>query len=280
MDYCFVLEMIVGVALAEHVSGSVEEFSNLMNKKAKEIGLKNSNFVTPHGLDDENHYTTAFDMAILTNYALKNETFSKIVGTKQITVNVGEIPRNLNNTNELLGVVDGVYGVKTGFTGNAGRCLITSCKRNDLDIIVVVLGADTKNIRGSDCKKVIEYVFENFRMVDTREEIENIFNSFKNIQKIKLQKTLDNISINYKEKENYIYPIDKRDISKLKTSIYCLNILEAPIEKNTVIGKIRLKVNSKILYEIDIFVDKKLERIEWKDYLKLFVKKYKTFFSF
>ena len=95
------------VALAEHLSGSVEKFSELMNQKAKEIGLKNSNFVTPHGLDDDEHYTTAYDLAILTNYALKNKVFLKIVGTKQITINVGNSSRTLNNTNELLDNVNG-----------------------------------------------------------------------------------------------------------------------------------------------------------------------------
>lgn len=266
------------VALAEHISGSVDEFCKLMNEKAKEIGLKNSNFVTPNGLDDEEHYTTAYDMAILTNYALKNETFLKIVGTKQITVNIGDNARSLNNTNELLGVVKGVYGVKTGFTGNAGRCLITACKRNYLDIIVVVLGADTKTIRGADSRKIIEYIFENFKMIDTEDEIENLFSTFIENEKIKSIKSLDKIFINYKKNQNYIYPINKQEISKLKTSIYCLNRLEAPIKDETVIGKIRLKCGTKILYEIDVYLDKKIKRIEWKDYLKIFVKKYKTFY--
>ena len=267
------------IALAEHVAGSVEEFSKIMNIKAKAIGLKNSNFVTPHGLDDDNHYTTAYDLAILTNYALNNEVFSRIVGTKQITINIGNYQRVLNNTNELLGNVKGVYGVKTGFTGNAGRCLVTACKRNDLDIIVVVLGADTKKIRGSDSKKIIEYIFDSFKMVDTEKEIEDLFNNFKNIEKIKSLKSLDEIEINYRERENYICPLDKNKTNKLKTSIYCLTILNAPIEIGTVIGKIRLICDDKILYEIDVYLDKKLYRMNWKDYLEIFVKKYITFYS-
>ena len=91
------------IALAEHTAGSVEEFANMMNKKAKELGLNNTNFVTPHGLDNDNHYTTAYELAILTDYALKNETFSKIVNTKSITININGIPRAIGNTNELLG---------------------------------------------------------------------------------------------------------------------------------------------------------------------------------
>lgn len=90
------------VAIAEHISGNLENFSKLMNKKANELGLKNTNFVTPHGLDSTNHYTTAYDLATLTNYALNNEIFKKIVGTKSTTIQVGNNLKTINNTNELL----------------------------------------------------------------------------------------------------------------------------------------------------------------------------------
>ena len=118
------------LAIAEHISGSIEEFAILMNKKAQELNLTHTNFVTPHGLDDPNHYTTAYELALLTDYALKNDKFKSIVGTKTITISVNGTPRTISNTNELLGNLDGVYGVKTGFTFNAGRCLVSSCERN------------------------------------------------------------------------------------------------------------------------------------------------------
>lgn len=267
------------VALAEYYSGSVEEFAKVMNQKAKEIGVQNSNFVTPHGLDSDEHYTTAYDLAIITNYALNNDGFRKIVGTKQINVNMGNYNRVLNNTNELLGNVNGVYGVKTGFTGNAGRCLVTACKREDMDIIIVVLGADTKNIRGSDTKKIIDYIFKNYKMVDTEKEIEEFFYNYKNSEKIKGAKTLSKIEIDYKKRKNYNCPIDKRKISKLKTTIYCFNKLEAPLKNNSTIGKIRLICDDKILYEIDICLKKKIDRIDWKEYLSIFVQNYITFYS-
>ena len=267
------------VALAEYLCGDLEEFAKVMNQKAKEIGLKNSNFVTPHGLDDDEHYTTAYDLALLTNYALNNEIFKKIVGTKQISVMVGTALRNLNNTNELLGNVEGVYGVKTGFTGNAGRCLVTACKREDMDIIVVVLGADTKTIRGKDSKNIIEYVFQNYQMIDTKKEIEKIFLDYKNSQKIQILKSLSKIEIDYQKRENYICPVDKNKLNKLKTTIYCFYKIEAPLSNNTVIGKIRLICDNQILYEIDVFLMKKIDRINWKDYFCIFVKKYITFYS-
>ena len=117
------------VALAEYASGSIEEFAKLMNKKASELNLTNTHFVTPHGLDQDEHYTTAYELALLTNYALNNKTFSQIVGTKTFTITINGYPKELLNTNELLGNFDGVYGVKTGFTNGANRCLVTACER-------------------------------------------------------------------------------------------------------------------------------------------------------
>ena len=102
------------VCLAESVAGSVSEFSNLMNKKAQELGLFNSHFESPHGLDSDGHFTTAYELSLLTDYALQNSTFLNIVGTKNYTVTINGYPKNLSNTNELLGNLNGVYGVKTG----------------------------------------------------------------------------------------------------------------------------------------------------------------------
>ena len=132
------------VAIAETVGGSVEGFAELMNEKAKELKLENTHYVTPHGLDDPEHYTTAVELAKLADYALQNETFAKIVNTKNYTVTINGYPKSISNTNELLGYLEGVNGVKTGFTNNAGRCLVTSVNRNGFEIITVILQADTK----------------------------------------------------------------------------------------------------------------------------------------
>ena len=170
MIYCMVLCLNLGndaaVSLAEFIGGDLNNFSNLMNYKANELGLKNTHFVTPHGLDNENHYSTAFDLAILTDYALQNEKFAEIVNTKVYTININRVNRTISNTNELLGNLNGVNGVKTGFTANAMRCLITSCTRDDNQIITVVLGADTKKDRTSDSIKLIEYTYKNIDSVE------------------------------------------------------------------------------------------------------------------
>lgn len=119
----------------------------MMNNKAEELQLQNTHFVTPHGLDQDEHYTTAFELAKITDYALNIEKFKKIVNTKTATIHINGYEKQIANTNELLGNLNGVDGVKTGFTNNAGRCLVTSTTRNDHQIICVVLGADTKKIR-------------------------------------------------------------------------------------------------------------------------------------
>ena len=167
------------VALAEYVGGSVEGVTELMNNKAKALKLNNTHFVTPHGLDDPQHYTTAKELAIITDYALKNEIIKKIVGTKNYTITINGYPKALTNTNELLGNVNGVYGVKTGFTGNAGRCLVTAINRNDMDIIVIVLQADTKKDRSKDSVKIIDYIYGNYSKVNIKEIFDEEFYNWK-----------------------------------------------------------------------------------------------------
>ena len=210
------------VALAEYVGGSIEGFAILMNNKAKQLGLENTNFVTPHGLDSEEHYTTPYELAIVTDYALKNETFANIVRTKSCNILINGISRNISNTNELLGNLNGVYGVKTGFTNGAGRCLVTSIKRNDLDIICIVLGADTKKIRTTDSVKLIEYTFSNFKNINLRTKIEDEFQKWENINfgRINIEKGIQNV-INLKLEEYNLktYPIKNNTENNIKINI-------------------------------------------------------------
>ena len=166
-----------------------------MNEKAEKLGLVNTHFITPHGLDQDDHYTTAYELAKLTKYALDKPEFRKIVSTKTCTINIDGNPKNIANTNELLGYLQGVYGVKTGFTNKAGRCLVTATKRNNLDIICVVLGADTKKFRTQDSTKLIEYAFKNYTVVNIEEIIENEFNSWQ-------KKELNNIVVNKAKNTN------------------------------------------------------------------------------
>lgn len=129
------------VALAMEVGGSVENFCQLMNDTARELGCENSNFANPHGLPCDEHYTTARDLATITCNALKNSTFSEIVSTKSAKINNEgyDYLRVLTNKNKLLTSFDGADGVKTGFTKKAGRCFVGSATRNGMQVVVVVL---------------------------------------------------------------------------------------------------------------------------------------------
>lgn len=263
------------VALAEHVGGSVKEFAELMNEKATELGLTNTHFVTPHGLDDANHYTTALELAKLTDYAMDNETFAKIVGTKSTTIYINNQPRQINNTNELLGVLNGVVGVKTGFTNNAGRCLVTETKRNNMDIITIVLGADTKKDRTKDSVNLIEYTFSKYKMYNLEERIIEEFNKWKNINEkriliIKGKQSNPKLALGAIEKATI--PICDND--KIEYSINALTEVEAPVEQWNVMGTLTVKLNGKILENIDIVNVNEVQKRDWKDYFKIVLNRF------
>ena len=260
------------VALAEYVGGSVQGFAELMNNKAVALGLKCTHFVTPHGLDDSNHYTTALELAKLSDYAMCNEKFAKIVGTKITTITVNGMPRQIANTNELLGVLNGVVGIKTGFTNNAGRCLVTETKRNEMDIITVVLGADTKKFRTQDSVKLIEYTCAKYKMKNIEEKIQEEFENWKNINagRISIKKAKQNEKLNLIIKEINIkqLPLKEGQIEKIQYQINCLTQFDAPVENNIKIGTILVKIDEKIIESIDIVNTEKIEKKTWQDYLR------------
>ena len=265
------------IAIAEHISGSVEDFSNLMNQKAFELGLFDSNFVTPHGLDNENHYTTAYDLALLTNYALKNPDFKKIVSTKKASISYNNSTFEISNTNELLGNLDGVYGVKTGFTFEAGRCLVTACKQDNLDIIVVVLGADTKSIRTKDSRNLINYIFENYKSISVSDIINTSFNNYISYfnKYYKLEKTCTIPKLSLEKLENYYFPIQKNNFSDLNTKIYTLTTFNSSISKGNVIGKIEIYNKENLLCSTNILLENELIPNNWYFYVKKFFSYYK-----
>ncbi len=233
------------VCLAESVSGSVENFSNLMNAKAQELGLVNSHFESPHGLDSDEHYTTAYELALLSNYALKNSDFLKIVGTKNYTVTINGYPKTLSNTNELLGNLNGVYGIKTGFTNGANRCLVTACKRDNMDIICVVLGADTKSFRTKDSIKLIEYSFKAYEYFNIESFAVHYLNDWQdqNRDLFSIEKGTSNflsIKIDDCLKENPKIPIKKDLLSTIKANILIDLNLQAPVKQGDLLGKIEI----------------------------------------
>jgi D-alanyl-D-alanine carboxypeptidase len=161
--YALMLESAndAAAAIAIAIAGNEEEFAALMNDKAAEIGLSDTHFTNPHGLDSSEHFTTALDLAHLAAYALKNETFRKIVSTRKTTIplNGSEGVRLLINHNKMLRTYNGAIGVKTGYTRRSGRCLVSAAEREGLTLVAVTLNAPND---WNDHKKLLDYGFSSY----------------------------------------------------------------------------------------------------------------------
>ena len=251
-----------------------------MNNKALELGLTSTHFVTPHGLDNDNHFTTAYDLAILTDYALTNEIFSKIVKTKTYTITLNGYPKTISNTNELLGNLDGVYGVKTGFTNGANRCLVTAVKRDNMDLICIVLGADTKKDRTRDSIELIEYAFQNFKMINIREKIMTEFENWKlcNSSSFTVKKGISNdVNVILKDLPYDFYPVNSNHINDVSIYIYCNTTFEAPLEAKSAIGYLTVSIANKNVLSLDIYNSNSIPQKDYTDFWSDMIKDYTSY---
>ncbi len=241
------------------IGGTVPNFAEMMNDKAKEIGLKNTNFVTPSGLDDENHYTTAYDLAMLTKYAMQNKDFAAAVGSQSATLNYGNPPyrRTLTNHNKLLKMVDGCVGVKTGFTKKSGRCLVSAVRRDGKYVIAVTLNAPND---WQDHKTMLEYGLNSIKQT----EITPKTTSYK-IPVINGEK--ENISVEVKP-----FLINSTETDGFSCEIYLPRFIYAPVKRGEVLGKAVYKQNGKIIAENEILAgeDIPLLKQEKKPFDKIF----------
>lgn len=265
------------IALAIHVGGSVEGFAEMMNNKAKELGLVNSHFVVPHGLDNDGHYTTAYELAKIADYALNIDKFKEIVSTRNTTIYINGYAKAINNTNQLLGSVSGVYGVKTGFTNGAGRCLVTACKRDDLDVITVIIGANTTKQRTSDTIKLIQYAYNNFEIVNIKEIINNKFEQWREINegRIYVNKGIKNqLELYLEEMEFETMAVEKENVDKIDIEVNSIFYLEAPVAKHQIIGNLQVIVNNEKIDILNIYAIEEIRKKEMKDYLLEFLEVY------
>ena len=247
----------------------------MMNEKANEMGLTNSHFVVPHGLDNEGHYTTAYELAKMADYALKIDKFKEIVSTKLTTIYINGYAKSINNTNQLLGSVSGVYGVKTGFTNGAGRCLVTACKRDNLDIITVIIGADTTKQRTSDSIKLIEYAYKNFQIVNIKEIVENKFKQWQEINqgRIYVNKGVKNeVELHLEEMSYEKMAVKNDEIDKIEIDVNSIFYLEAPVYENKIIANVKVKINNEEIEILQVCVEKEIRKKEIMDYLFEFIK--------
>ncbi len=204
------------------ISGSITEFSELMNSYAEKLGMKDSCFANPSGLTDKNHYSTAYDMALLTSVAIKNPVFKKICSTESAVIDFGtpEISRTLSNHNRLLRECEGVFGVKTGYTKASGRCLVTACERNGITLIAVTLNAyDDWN----DHKKLYDFGFSLYDNELLQVDLHNI-----SIPVVCADKKSVSVEIAFQP--------EFRTNGSYKSEIYIEQFLYPPVKKGDIVG--------------------------------------------
>lgn len=222
------------IAIACAVSGGVDEFAVLMNKKAEEIGAVDTQFKNPNGLDEEGHYTTAFDLALITAYALKNEDFKKIVSTYQTTVTGPEGKRYLTNHNKLLKRMEGCIGVKTGFTKKSGRCLVSACEREGVTLVAVTLNAP------DDWNDHINMMSESFPKI----KLKNVFEQGEKAGSIKIKngtkKKLDAIC-------RASVDIPCTEGVKYVTVLKLPRFIKAPVKKGDTVATAKIYADGKLI---------------------------------
>ena len=248
------------VAIAEHVAGDVEKFAQMMNKKAYEIGAKDTQCSNPHGLDTEENYSTAYDLALITCYAKTNETLSKMLGTESITVPWGTASsKYLSNTNRLLFTYEYCDGGKTGFTNGANRCLVATAKKEDLKVVAVVLGAVTTDIRFSETKELLKYGIDNYKMIDISDSI----NWYIDIPVYK-----GNI-YSYIKKFNFnkMLPLKQGELEEIYISQSIVPSLYAPVNRGSYLGVLELYIGEELLYSKNIYLEEDVKKNNVLDYM-------------
>lgn len=239
------------IVLAEHISGSVENFADKMNEKAKEIGCKNTHFVNPNGIHNENHYTTAYDLYLMASYGMKNETFRKYVSTTSYTLPAtNKYPTNDRiclTTNDMLRPKskyydENVIGIKTGYTAEAKNCLIAGAQGNDTELISVILHSGTNaeglSERYVDTAALFDYGFENF-------EFANIVEKDAVIQNIEIENgNKDTKNLDLVAKDTLSTYLNKDlDLETLSPEINLNENLSAPISAGTTLGSITYTID-------------------------------------
>lgn len=234
-------------AIAEHIGGTIEGFAYMMNEKARNLGAKKTNFVNSNGLSEENHYTTAEDLAHITRAALQNPTFREIVTTLNREWEGAEWTSTLVNGNKLLNTYEGTIGVKTGYTREAGWCLVSAAERNGEAFLAVVLGSNNKQI-WSDSRSLLDYGFNNF-YTQVLAKTGQVFGELE-IDEQKLEVVINNDLTYLQSKLTPIHPEEKLHIMPL----------QAPIEKGDRIGKIKYYLDGKEIGSLDLLANSSIDR--------------------
>lgn len=258
------------VAIAEHVGGSVEGFTAMMNEKAKEIGAYDTNFVTPNGLDAEGHYTTAYDLALISSYAIENKDFLKIIQTPSYSFHEQTTGRSftVNNKDLFLTSYKGAIGIKTGFTGNAGYCFVGAVERGKKRFVSVVLASGwppNKTYKWKDTTRLMNYGMNNYEQKkilkkDTRFQLIPVTDSIEGEPVTPYTK--DSVSLLLKEGETVSFDV------KLPSK------LPAPVKQDETIGELVINVNDEVYQVVPLYSKEERTKITYEYILKNILARY------
>lgn len=255
------------VALAEHVGGSVEGFAALMNAKAEELGLTDTHFVTPNGLDADTHYTTAKDLCLLSAYAITNEDFLEITQTPSKTIHSTSKSKtySLSNKDRFLTSYKGAMGIKTGFTGDAGYCFAGAARRGKTTLVSAVLACGwppNKNYKWKDTKAMMDFGFSNFSSVEFQIETPQF-------QAVPVANGTDAAitPIFANPLEPFSLLVSKNDSITVEYNM--VNTLTAPVRQGDILGQATLRLNGETLEELPIVASSSTEKRTFSYFLHI-----------
>lgn len=238
------------VAMAEHLAGSESAFVDMMNEKAKELGMENTHFMNTNGLDEEDHYSSARDVAIMSRELMKHETIFNYTSIWMDTLRGGKF--QLANTNKLIRFYDGANGLKTGSTSKALCCLSAAAKRNDMQLIAVVLGAPTSAERFASAKSLLDYGFANYA-VNTQ------ITAGDEVQKIAVEKGVDK-EVGVVAGDSCSTLVKKGQEDNITKEIKIDETITAPIEAGQKIGTMTISRDSEVIADIDLNASSAVEK--------------------
>lgn len=243
------------VALSEHIGGSLDLFIERMNKRSEELGMKNTHFKNPTGLPDEGHYSTAYDISLMSKELLKYPKINEWLTMWMDEIKVGknkDIVQSLVNTNKLIRFYEGANGIKTGYTNDAGFCLSASAKRGNLSLISVILGSETSNERFDEAKKLLNHGFLIYDSIVVNKKGDVI----KNVQVSK--GNIKNVDVILKEDVNIL--VKKGEDRKIEREVRIPNEIKAPFRKNQVLGELIIKIDGEEFAKEKLVCNKEIKK--------------------
>ncbi len=246
-------------ALAITTAGSIENFATLMNETAAKVGADNTNFVNPHGLHHDEHYTTARDLGKITAYAMKNPIFREIVGTKRYVMSWKdrEYDRVIVNKNKILSTYEGGDGVKTGYTKKAGRCLVASATRDGMNVIAVVLNCGPMF---EDCRQLLDDAFAEYSLKDVSKAVD-LSSVSAIVTDGKAQST------RLETEKGLFYPLTESEYGAIRFEVSEVDSMSAPVHIGDENGKIKFYSGNRLLFERKLYSIEEVASLDYSDIL-------------